>query len=129
MVSTVAECPVAPEHTVCSEQEARSLLVAASDSLTDPDWAARGSNLLPWPLSAVKRLVEPDTHTHTRIQTHTQASMPTYTNPQMSLNGGAPLITTASAIRDTGPPRTHPDTCITPTPLPALQFTFPLPYW
>ena len=49
LVSTVAGCPVAPERTVCSEQETRGLLVVVSDSLTDPDWAALGSNLLPWP--------------------------------------------------------------------------------
>lgn len=39
LVSAKAECPVAPEHTVCSEEDAQPFGVV-SDSLSDSDWAA-----------------------------------------------------------------------------------------
>lgn len=82
LVSAIAECPVAPEHTVCSE-ETHSLL---GSSLTHSQiliGLLEDRTCRLGLIRAVRCLIELDTHTHThtQTQTHTQASMSTYSNP------------------------------------------------
>ena len=70
LVSATAECPVAPEHTVCPEEETHSLwgLSLTHSQILIGLLEDRACRL--GLIRAVRCLIELDTHTHTHTQTH-----------------------------------------------------------